>query len=334
VIINKFCDHIPLFRQEYIFKSRYRVRLPRQTLDRWVHLAADWMTPVYRQIRTGVMAGGYVQLDETPIDYLEPGLGRAKQGYLLVGKKPDGEVFFQWQTSRATECLERLVPAEFKGTLQCDGDAAYRTFAARRPSGAIKLAACWAHARRKFHEATEQCSRTVGWFLRQIQHLYEIEARLRTLKAGPKLRHAVRNHQSRPILERLSKAMARVKTVRRPLPQSLLGKAIDYTQNLWHELIVYLENGRIEIDNNYVENAIRPTAIGKKNWLFVGDSQAGQWAAILYTIIESCRHHQIDPFAYLRDVLTRLPSMTNREIEQVTPAAWAKTHAIALSTAS
>jgi transposase len=329
VIVNKLCDHIPLHRQEYIFKSRYGVRLPRQTLDRWVHLGADWLKPIYQAIRTGVMAGGYVQVDETPIDYLEPGFGRAKQGYLWVGKKPDGEVFFQWETSRASECLDRLIPKDFQGTIQCDGYAGYRAFADRR-NGAIKLAACWAHARRKFHEAAEPCSKLAGWFLRQVQHLYAVEAQLRTIKAGPKLRLAVRAHQSRPIIERISKALARIKTARRPLPQSLLGKAIDYTQKLWSGLVAPLEDGRIEIDNNLVENSIRPTAIGKKNWLFVGDSQAGQWGAILYTLIESCRRHQIDPFAYLRDVLTRLPSMTNHQIADATPAAWAKAQAMPL----
>ncbi len=333
VIVNKLCDHIPLFRQEYIFKSRYRVRLPRQTLDRWLHLGADWLNPIYQEIRTGVMAGGYVQLDETPIDYLEPGFGRAKQGYLWVGKKPDGEVFFQWETSRATECLERLVPKDFKGIIQCDGYAAYPAFANRR-KGAIKLAACWAHARRKFHEAAQQCSKLAGWFLRQIQHLYAVEAQLRTIKAGPKLRLAVRQHQSRPIIERLSKALARIKTARRPLPQSLLGKAIDYAQSQWSGLVVPLENGRVEIDNNLVENSIRPTAIGKKNWLFIGDGQAGQWGAILYTIIESCRRHQIDPFTYLRDVLARLPSMTNQQIASATPVAWAKAQLTPLKAAS
>jgi hypothetical protein len=128
--------------------------------------------------------------------------------------------------------------------------------------------------------------------------------------------------------------MLRIKEKRTPLPKSQLGKAVDYTQNIWKELQVFLDDGLIEIDNNPVENAIRPTAIGKKNWLFVGDSQAGQWAAILYTLIESCRLHGIDPFACLRDTLTRLPAMTNQQKEDMSPAAWAKTHAKTLPPAT
>lgn len=333
VVVNKLCDHIPLYRQEYIFKSRYKVNLPRQTLDRWLRLAADWLTPIYRQIRTGVMSGGYAQLDETPIDYLEPGFGRAKQGYLWVGKDPKGDVFFQWETSRGAECLERLIPADFKGTIQCDGYSAYRAVADRR-NGAIKLAACWAHARRKFHEAALLGDRLARWFLGQIQRLYQVEDTLRVNNADAAQRQSQRREQSQPVVERIARVMLRVKIKRAPLPQSLLGKAIDYAQKQWPGLTVFLEDGRVEIDNNLIENAIRPTAVGKKNWLFVGDSQAGQWAAILYTIIESCRRHAIDPFAYLRDALTRLPSMTNQQIGEILPAAWAQAQSASIQAAS
>lgn len=333
VVVNKFCDHLPLYRQEQIFASRCGVHLPRQTLDRWVDLTAGWFKPIYHQILAAVLQGGYIQVDETPIDYLDPGFGRARQGYYWVCKKPGGEVAFHWEPSRASDCLDNIIPVDFAGTIQCDGYGAYPAFAHRR-KGAIKLAACWAHARRKFHQALEECARTSGWILRQIQHLYQIEQHLRQINAGPNLRLAVRAHQSRPIVERIGKAIERIKAARRPLPKSLLGEAIDYTQNLWAGLQVFLEDGRVEIDNNPVENAIRPTAIGKKNWLFVGDQDAGERGAILYTIIESCRLHQIDPFEYLRDTLTRLPLMTTADIPNATPAAWAKAKAQSLQSAS
>jgi hypothetical protein len=151
---------------------------------------------------------------------------------------------------------------------------------------------------------------------------------------GAKLCAAERISKSQPVINRIERALLRLKTSRRYLRQSLLGQAMDYALGQWTSLAVYVEDGGLEIDNNVVENAIRPTAVGKKNWLFVGDSQAGQWGAILYTIIESCRRHRIDPFAYLRDVFTRLPSMTNQQIAEVTPAAWAKAHPVALKTLS
>lgn len=322
ILVSKYADHLPLYRQEQIFAQRHKINLPRVTLARWVELCAEWLQPIYEQIRTGVMAGGYAQVDETPVAYLAPGNGQTKQGYLWTVCRPGGDVFYRWETSRAAECLERVVPREFKGVLQSDGYSAYGAFIKTRDG--IELAGCWAHARRKFHEAMEQSPRPAGWIMRQIQHLYRIESALRESKAGPQLREAVRAHQSRPIVERIKKALVVFKASRRHLPQSLLGQAIDYTLGQWPTLEVFLRNGNVEIDNNLVENAIRPTAIGKKNWLFMGEAGAGQRGAIVYTLVETCRKRRIDPYAYLQDVLLRLPTLKNSQISEVTPAAWAK----------
>ena len=323
IIVAKYCDHLPLYRQEQIYATRHDIAIPRQSMARWLGLAADWLRPIYEHIHTGVMAGGYVQIDETPVEYLSPGNGQTKQGYLWACKRPGADVSFTWATSRAARCLDRIIPADFSGTVQCDGYVAYPSFA-NRSEGRITLAACWAHARRKFHEATESTPQQAGWMLLQIQHLYRIEKQLREAKAGPQQRQAVRASQSRMIIERIHRALSLIKLKGRQLPQSALGKAIDYTLTMWPMLTVYLEDGRVEIDNNPVENAIRPTAIGKKNWLFIGEAEAGQRSAILFTIIEACRSRGIDPQTYLREVLTRLPTLTNRQIKEVTPEAWAK----------
>jgi transposase len=321
IVVGKYCDHLPLYRQEQIYQQRHGINLPRQSLARWVELVAQWLKPIYEQIRTGVMGGGYVQVDETPVDYLEPGNGKTKQGYLWTCSRPGGDVFFRWETSRATVCLNNIIPVDFTGTVQCDGYSAYRSFANAR-NGTIALAGCWAHVRRKFFEALEQSPKTAGWIMRQIQSLYHVEARLREQQAGPRLRKAIRAYQSKPIVQRIQRALIRLKSSGRNLPQSLLGIAIDYALGQWPTLEVYLGDGRVEIDNNLVENAIRPTALGKKNWLFVGEADAGERAAIIYTIIESCRRRGIDPYAYLKDVLTRLPNMTNHQIPEVIPSAW------------
>ena len=189
VLVSKYCDHLPLYRQEQIFAQRHKINLPRQTLARWVELAADWLQPIYESIRTGVMAGGYVQVDETPINYLEPGNGKTKQGYLWTGSRPGGDVFFRWETSRAAACLGNIIPVDFTGTVQCDGYNAYRAFATDR-KGTVALAGCWAHVRRKFFEALESSPRTAAWIMRQLQHLYAVESRLRAVKTGPRLRQA------------------------------------------------------------------------------------------------------------------------------------------------
>ena len=166
-----------------------------------MELAAGWLQPIDETIRTGVMAGGYVQIDETPLRYLAPGHGQTKQRYLWTAHRPRGDVLYRWETSRAAACLENLVPIDFSGTIQCDGYAGYGAFVDPRPQE-ITLAGCWAHVRRKFHDALEQSPRPAGWLMRQLQHLYRIEAKLREQSAGPNLRFAMRAHQSQPILTR------------------------------------------------------------------------------------------------------------------------------------
>jgi transposase len=325
VIVAKYCDHLPLYRQEQIYRSRYGVDLPRQTLARWMELAADSLGLIYRHIHANVVSSDYIQMDETPIEYLAPGSGKTRTGYLWVCNQPGGDIVYHWHPSRAAQCVETILPANFHGVIQCDGYAGYRSFAqSQKREGRIRLAACYAHMRRKFYEAQEQAPRIVGWLLRQIGQLYVIERQLRENRAGPRLREAIRASQSRPVHERLHRALVRLKIKKRYLPQSSLGKAIDYALGQWSGLGVFLENGRVEIDNNLVENAIRPTAIGKKNWLFVGQAEAGQRGAILYTLVENCRRRGLDPYTYLRDVLTKLPTLTNWQIKDVTPEAYAK----------
>lgn len=322
IIVGKYVDHLPLYRQEQIFVTRHDVHLPRQTMAQWMGLAADWLQLIYRQIRHETLASDYVMVDETPIKYLLPGNGETKLGYLWICARPGFDTIFHWNTSRGAKCLDEVLPENWKGTLQCDGYVAYRTFANSRSSGMITLAGCWAHARRALLEGKESAPRICGWLLNQIAHLYRIEAELRSNRAGPKLRKAVREWQSAPILRRLHAALAKLQ--KRYLPQSALRKGIDYVLEHWPELTRFIEDGQIEIDNNRVENAIRPTAVGKKNWLFFGAADAGERGAVLYTIVEACRRRGINPFEYLRDVLERLPKLMLSEVASLTPGAWDK----------
>ena len=323
IIVAKHCDHLPLYRLEQIFKTRHNVLLPRQTMARWLAMAAFWLSGVCREITGTVLEGGYVQIDETAVKYLDPGHGKTRTGYLWAMHRPGGDTVFQWHTSRAAECLESLIPAGWKGTIQCDGYSAYDAFAARRGK-AITLVSCMAHIRRDIFEAKEETPVRAGWLLRQIQNLYQIEKRLREQRAGPGLRAAIRAAQAAPIMKRIQKALLLFKAGGRHLPRSAFGKALHYALGQWPAMEQYLKDGRVEIDNNQTENAIRPTAVGKKNWLFIGDAGAGETAATLYTIIESARRRGLDPEAYLTDLLTRLPALKRSDLINHTPAAWAK----------
>jgi hypothetical protein len=289
-----------------------------------VGLAAEWLRPIYQVILGGVWGEGYAQVDETVIKYLEPGSGRAQHGYFWTVKQPGGDAAYHWSTTRAAAALGKIVPVDFGGIIQCDGYSAYPAFA-RGHGQPIELAACWAHARREFVEASESGAHRADALLmvRHIAHLYAIEERLRERRASPKLRTVVRQAESRPIMGRIRAILVQWKKSRRHLPQSQMGKAIDYTLTLWDGLSVYLADGRIEIDNNEVENAIRHTAVGKKNWLFIGDAGAGERSAIVFTVIEACRRRGIDPFDYLRDVFTRMPQMDAKDYPTLVPAAWA-----------
>lgn len=335
IITGKFCDHLPLHRQQEIAWARHRIDISRQDMARWLDLAALWLKPVYQMILGGMWGDGYVQIDETVIKYLAPGTGKAQQGYFWTVHRPGGGTAFHWSTERAAAVLEEFVPEGFKGVIQCDGYSAYRAYARPRAER-IRLAACWAHVRRDFFKAslTGAWRADAGLMVRLIGRLYEIEARLREKGAGPALRAASRASECRAIVLRIGKILENWKARRRHFPSSTMGKACAYALNLWDDLLVYLEDGRIEIDNNEVENSIRPTAVGKKNWLFIGAGEAGERSAILFTVVEACRRYGINPFEYLRDVFTRMPGMRANEYAKLTPAAWAAAHRVGLREAA
>ena len=331
IIANKYGQHLPFYRQEQSFKQRFGVEISRQNMINWEALACDWLKPLYHLTRRSLLGTDTLQADETPIRYLEPGTGKSHQGYLWAYRDArTGTQFFDWKTTRASTSLSGILQADeeakrtglsdFQGILQSDGYSGYQAYAKTHPG--IELAACWAHARRKFDEAKTASPRITGWILRQIGLLYQIEARLRETRAGPALREAIRQSQSVPIYNRIGKALEKLKP--RYLPQSLLGKAIQYTLGLWPRLGIYLGNGRVEIDNNLTENAIRPTAIGKKNWLFFGSADSGWKAALIFTLAGNCKRLGIDFHAYLKDVLERLPAMTNHQVHQLLPENWLK----------
>jgi transposase len=319
ILVSKYEYHLPLYRQEKMFREQFGVELSRKTMGCWVEQAAELLKPVYRAIRDDLLRGNYLQADETPIRYLDPDVkGKSQQGYLWTYSRPGGDVLFEWRVSRSREGPKEFLK-NFKGKLQTDGYSAYESLA--KEHGGLTLIGCWAHVRRGFHEALGE-TKLAAWFVGQIGQLYAVERKLRELKAGPRLRSAMRVWQSQPVMDRLHRAMELMR--RRTLPQGLLGRAIDYTLKRWEALTRFIEDGVLEIDNNLIENAIRFSALGKKNWMFVGHPEAGERSAVIYTLLGSCRRHGVNPFNYLKDSFTRLPAAKITEINQFTPEAWSK----------
>ena len=319
LLVSKYCDHLPFYRQEQIFWQRHGVFIARQQMVQWTAQSVRLLSGISDCLKREMQGSPYVQVDETPVRYQDPNLpGRCGQGYLWTGLVPGQCVVYEWHASRAARCLDSLLGPGFAGKLQCDGYSAYPAFAKEKAT--LALFGCWAHARRNFFEAQEQAPRVAGWILNQIGLLYRWEEELRRNRAGPVLRQVQRSSHHRMVIERLGRALKKLQP--RYLPQSLMGQAIGYALNQWPMLEGFLEHGEVEIDNNLVENAIRPTALGKKNWLFFGSEEAGQRSAVIYTLIQNCRLQGVEPYTYLKDVLERLPHTTNREVDELTPLKW------------
>jgi len=319
ILVSKYLDHQPLYRLEKQ-SARWGARISRQTMMEWVAQGATWCEIIYRCMLDDLLAGRYVQVDETPVRCQDPDVpGKTVQGWLWVLSRPGGDVIFEWRMSRRHEEAASLLQG-YQGLLQSDGYEAYAAFVAAHP-GVVHLG-CWAHARRHFHEALEEAPVRAGFVLRLIGHLYHLEQTWDEAGVtGPALRAARRQSDFGPTLRLLKRTAQHLRA--QGLPKSRLSQACGYLLNHWDVLVAHCEHGRSRLDNNLIENAIRPSALGKKNWLFIGHPDAGQRSAILYSIVVSCQRQGIDPLTYVKDVLTRLPAMTNQDdLAQLTPARW------------
>ena len=319
VILAKYLEHMPLHRQEQSFKLRYGVHISRKTMGGWVrHVAEEWLLLIYESIKSDVRSSLYLNADETPVICLDCDFGKgSRKGYLWVYINKDGDCVYEWHMGRSAKCAQSMLDG-YRGLLQADAYSVYSSISAKE---GFLIVGCMAHARRKFHEAwRDYDERSSGWYILRIGELYEVE---RTLKENPTLDVvAERLAKSRPILEQIK---ARLDSDILTLDhQSKSYKAVQYTLNNWSNLCRYLYYSDATIDNNAAERAVRPTKLGMKNWLFVGHPKAGQRSAIIYTIIENCKNHGVDPQAYLQDVLERLPHMKSNdpEIRSLQPKFW------------
>ena len=320
VALSKYVDHLPLYRLEQM-SSRWGAPISRQTMCDWIEVASDWLEPIYRRMLINLREGGYLQADETPIRCHDPDekKGATTQGWLWVISRPGGDVVFDWRLSRRHGELNTLL-ADYKGILQSDAYQAYPSYVENHEG--VVWVGCWAHARRKFNEAQPEAPKATRVILKLIAQMYRLERRWdEDGVKDPAARARLRTENfARSLKWLLAITVALRKQAR---PQSLLGKACDYLLSYWDPLTAHLRHGETRLDNNLIENAIRPSAIGKKNWLFIGHPDAGQRSAIIYSIVVSCQRHGKDPHAYLRDVLTRLPALTNRfDLDALTPVNW------------
>jgi transposase len=312
-VLAKYGDHAPLYRQEDVH-SRHGIILRRSTLCDWIAAAADLVEPLYRRMCELVLQSRIICTDDTTVKLLDALLGRARTArfWAYLGDVRRPYTVYDFTDSRARDGPQSFLHG-FTGYLQADAYGGYDGIYA---GGQIVEVACWAHARRKWHEARTSDPVRSHHALTLIQGLYDIEDDCRQVE--PDLRRVARQERALPLLADF-----------RAWPKSPIGQAATYAFNQWAALVRYCEDGELTIDNNASERAVKIPALGRKNWLFVASRTGGRRAAILFSLIASCKANQVEPWAYLRDVFTRLPSLPSAApelLDPLLPDRWLSAH--------
>jgi transposase len=320
VAVSKYADHLPLHRQEGIFR-RHGVDLSRSTMCDWMAAVADLLWPLVKEMTRRIVLSRVIQSDDTPVTVQDP-RGRGKKTgrlWVYLGDRENPFVVYDYTPDRSGDGPEEFLKTYRAGHLQTDAYAGYNGLHDR---GLIEVG-CWAHARRKFYDARtsdpERSHAAIAW----IGRLYEVEKEARERELDDAARHLLRQERSRPVLESFGSWLdAEASKV---LPRSPIGEAISYARSNRTALSRYLDAGFLSIDNNASENAMRPIAVGRKNWLFCGSDRGGRTAATLLSLTASCKASTVEPFAYLRDVLERVSTHPNSRIAELLPDLWKPT---------
>ncbi|MGY4385724.1 transposase [Pedobacter sp. UYP24] len=313
IIIDKYVDH----RQVERFK-REGITLAASTLSGWLTACCTLLDPLYQQLKNQVLKSSYLQVDESPIKVLDKDKkGSSHKGFYWLYYAPvSKQVFFDYRQGRGREGPEECLK-NFTGYLQTDGYQVYENFAKR--SGITHMG-CMSHSRRKFSEAMDNDGTRAEYVLGELQKVYAIERKFLEKRIDAAQLFADRTEQAAPILVKLKEWM--LENYVQVLPKSPIGKAIQYALSRWDQLSVYLLDADLLIDNNQIENAVRPLAIGRKNYLFAGSHEAAQRAAMLYSFMGTCKKNGVNPFEWLRDILIRIPEHHANKLDELLPQNW------------
>jgi transposase len=317
VLVAKYADHQPLYRQESIF-GRAGLALSRSTLAQWVGACGVQLQPLVEALKAMLLTRPVLHADETPVAMLKPGNGKTHRAYLWSYATTQYDalpgVVYDFAETRGGRHAEAFL-GEWTGKLVCDDYAGYKALFGK----GVTEVGCMAHARRKFHDLwVNHQSQIAEEALKLFGGLYEVERPIQ--EVGADERQSIRHRQSRPLADALHRWLI---LHRQKVPDgSATAKAIDYSLNRWLALVRYIDDGALPIDNNWIENRIRPVALGRSNWLFAGSLRAGQRAAAVMSLIQSAKLNGHDPYRYLKDVLARLPTQRNSRIDELLPHRW------------
>ncbi len=312
ILVSKYVDHLPLYRQQQIFR-RAEIEIAPSTIDSWVAQSGNFIVPLYDRMVEFVKNQRYLQADETTLRVLDKDKkGETHLGYLWVYHAPLSRMcVFDYQQGRGTDAPRQML-TNYQGALQTDGYKVYDRYCLKPE---IMHLACWAHARRYFEKALMQDKQRASFVLHEIQKLYAIERKTTVLT--PDQRHTIRLNEALPVINELGKWMHRERNM--VLPKSLIGKAIEYCTKLWSSLMTYLENGNYHIDNNAIENKIRPVALGRKNYLFAGSHNGAQRTAMFYTFFANCQLNGVNPEKWLKKVLDVIADYPCNKLHELFP---------------
>jgi transposase len=317
-VVRKYCDHNPLYRQSVILNRDAGIDVSRATLDGWVMRVGELLAPIVEVMRRELIAGHYIQADETPVEVqMHEGRGRNHQAYLWQYGSPGKAAVFDFLLGRGREGPKQFLK-QFEGVLQTDGYAGYHHVGGVR----VVHAACWAHSRRKFVEAAQlnpgdaMATRTEAL----IDDLFAVDAQARIENMDHAARHALRQQKAPALLDQIRQQIESCQ--RSALPASALGKACHYTLALWTKLTRFLDHPELELSNNLAENSMRPVAVGRKNWIHIGSAQAGPKVAAILSVVETCRRLKIPVRKYLASVLPGLANLSIQHLPELTPMAW------------
>ncbi|WP_062054047.1 IS66 family transposase [Aquimarina longa] len=316
-MVSKFVHHLPFYRQQQIFKSQ-NFDISRGTLCSWFNATTKLLEPLYDTLQKQLLQSSYLQVDESPIGVQDTAKkGKLHMGYHWVYHAPiERLVLFKYAPSRSRKIPEELLQ-EYNGGIQTDGYSGYINL---NTKGDMTLLACMAHARRYFEKALDNDASRATYVLEQIQRLYAMERKIRERESCFEQRKRYRKLYAVPVLSTLENWLK--EQVLMVLPKSAIGKAIGYTLKLWGKLKRYITDGRFEIDNNLVENTIRPLALGRKNYLFSGSHKAAQKAAILYSFFASCKINNVNAYNWLKDVLEKIQEYKANRLYELLPNNW------------